>query len=69
MEYMRLDGFLGKQVSKILNRALKEKMGFDPDVLISSLSFKTTENGLVELNLNANMKQNTFEKLIEEVTK
>ena len=69
MEYMRLDKFLGRQVSKILNKVLKEKVKFDPGIDISGLSFETTEDGRVELGLRVYMNQDAFEKVIEEVTR
>jgi len=68
MEYMKLDGFLGKQLSKLLNKALASKFGVNPKLDIREFTFSSTVDGLVKVQLSAEMPQKEFEAIIEEVT-
>ena len=69
MEYMRLDGFLGRSLSRLLNKAIKKKTGYDPEIAIQNLLVETSiEDKTVNLTLKANMTTESFEKMIEEVT-
>lgn len=74
MEYMRIEGFIGKAVSKLINKAVESKVGFKPGIELESLTFKDahapkTDEELVAVYLTATMSREAFEKLIEEVTK
>lgn len=74
MEYMRIEGFIGKAVSKLINKAVEQKVGFRPGIELESLTFKDAhapnrDEELVAVNLTATMTRASFEKLIEEVTK
>lgn len=74
MEYMKLEGFLGNAVSKLINKGVESKVGFNPNILLNSFTLKTDVNPensdeLVVVNLTAQMTQEAFDKLIEEATK
>ena len=69
MEIMKLDGFLAQQASKLINKGLASKFGFNPDIIINKFCFQSLEDGSVRVELNAIMEQSDFEKLITEVTK
>lgn len=70
MEYMRLEGFLGNAVSKIVNKFAKEKTGVNPGIDIRNFSFETDDNEeFVKVKMTAYMPRADFEKIIEEVTK
>lgn len=70
MEYMRLDGFLGAAVSKLVNKAVEAKVGFKPGINIEGMEVvgdDTQNKVLVRAELS--MSQEQFNKFIEEVTK
>lgn len=74
MECVKLDGFLGRQLSKILNKAIKAKLGIDPSIDIKLFSFEEVpitkpDEPIVRVKLEAIMDQSKFESVIEEVTK
>ena len=68
MEYMRIEGFLGGAISKLINKGIESKFGYKPDILLDQFHLKT-EDELVTANLTVTMKQSDFEKLFEEATK
>lgn len=83
MEYMRLEGFLGGAVSKLINKGIENKVGYRPNIQLDNFSLSTTNS--VEINMKTNesetkeetivvdmrltMKQKDFNKLMEEITK
>jgi len=70
MEYMRLEGFLGRAVSRLVNKALETKVGFNPNLDIQGLKVDTGDDeDFVRVNCSVIMSRNDFEKVIEEVTK
>jgi hypothetical protein len=69
MEYMRIEGFLGKAFSKLINKAVENKVGFKPEIDLSNMSLRTTDAEKVELNVTVSITKEAFEKLIEEATK
>lgn len=70
MEYMKFNGFLGRAVSKIINKAIESKIGFKPNLEILDMSMRTNEEeDEVRVSLEAVMTRQAFEKLIEEATK
>lgn len=71
MEYMRIEGFLGRAVSKLINKAVETKVGFKPEIELQGLNFKTEgdDESTVIVNTQLRMSRESFEKLIEEVTK
>lgn len=68
MEYMRLDGFLGRTVAKLINRGIESKIGHNPNIMLDAFNLKA-DNGLVIVNTTLSMSQEDFEKMFEEVTK
>lgn len=70
MEYMRIEGFLGNAISKMINKGIENKFGYKPYINLSSLNLKTVDEGdSIQLELKINMTQADFNKLIEEATK
>ncbi len=70
MEYMKIEGFLGGAVSRLINKGIESKFGYKPEINLSSLNLKTVdEEELVQLDVRLNMSQSDFNKLMEEVTK
>lgn len=70
MEYMKLNGFLGRAVSKLINKGIEAKVGFKPNLEILDMSMSTNEEeDEVRVTLEAVMTRTAFEKLIEEATK
>ena len=70
MEYMKIEGFLGRAVSKMINKAVETKVGFKPNIELHGFNFQTDEEeNYVMVNLTARMTREDFEKMIEEVTK
>lgn len=70
MEYMRLNGFLGRAVSKLINKGIEAKVGFKPHLEILDMSMSTNEEeDEVRVTLEAVMTRTAFEKVIEEATK
>lgn len=83
MEYMKIEGFLGGAISKLINKGIESKFGYRPDISIDNLSLRTketttlnmktnestTEEGDIVVDLRLSMTQADFDKLIEEATK
>lgn len=70
MEYMRLGGFLGKAVSKLINKGIESKIGIKPNLEIMDFNLRTNEDeDEVRVTIEAAMTRQAFEKLIEEATK
>lgn len=70
MEYMRLNGFLGRSISKLINKGIENKVGFKPNLEILDMCMKTNEEeDEVRLTLEVAMTRTAFEKMIEEATK
>lgn len=70
---MRIEGLLGGAVSRIVNKTIETKIGYKPDINLSSLNLKTLsgENEAedeIELTMRVSMKRDDFERLIEEAT-
>ena len=76
MDYMKLDSFMGRMVSKFINKALAKKFGVDyPDIDIKLQEFnvKSTsvkkEDDSIEVVMRLSMEKYDFEFLVDEVTK
>lgn len=70
MEYMKLNGFLGIAVSKLINKGIESKVGFKPNLEILDMSMSTNEEeDEVRVTLEAVMTRTAFERVIEEATK
>ena len=69
MEYMKLNGFLGRAVSKLINKGIESKVGFKPHLEILNMSMSTNEEDEVRVTLEAVMTRTAFERVIEEATK
>lgn len=70
MEYMKINGFLGRAVSKLINKGIESKVGFKPNLEILNMSMSTNEEeDEVRVTLEAVMTRTAFERVIEEATK
>lgn len=74
MDFMKIEGFLGVAISKLINKAIESKIGFKPGIKINTFNLGTivdTRNReeTIEVTLTANMTRAAFERLIEEATK
>lgn len=70
MEYMRLEGFLGRAVSKLINKAIASKVGVSPNIELRDMSVETDDaEEFVKVKMTAFMPRADFEKIVEEVTK
>ena len=70
MEYMRIEGFLGGAISKLINKGIETKVGYKSDLELKSLKLYTDDdNDYVQADLSVRMSQEDFNKLIEEATK
>lgn len=70
MEYMRIEGFLGGAISKLINKGIAEKVGYRPDLELRAFTLYTDDdNNYIKADLSVRMTQNDFNKLIEEATK
>ncbi len=70
MEYMRLEGFLGRAVSRFINKALESKVGFKPNLELQGLKLETDDtDNYVRVTGTMFLPKDEFEKMIEEVTK
>ena len=68
MEYMKIEGFLGGAISKLINKGIESKFGYKPDISLDQFHLKTEEE-FVEVNMTVKMTQSDFNKLFEEATK
>lgn len=70
MEYMRIEGFLGGAISKLINKGIEQKVGYRPDISLQGLKLETDDSeDNIRLNASIIMSQDDFNKLLEEVTK
>lgn len=70
MEFMKIDGFLARAASKLINKGVEAKIGFKPNLEILNLGMSTGEDeDEIKVSLEAVMTKTAFEKLISEVTK
>ena len=65
MELMRINGLFARLISKALTKFISEKLlnGEESDFGINFLDL-TTDDDFVELNLNATIDKESFEKII-----
>lgn len=68
MEYMKIEGFLGKAIGRLVNKGIETKFGYNPNIELKNLNL-VTDNDEVILTTTMTMSQKDFEKLFEEVTK
>lgn len=61
MEYMRLDGFLGGAVSKLINKAIENKLGYRPGFNVESFNLSTTEKVAIDMSKDLATNTNLFE--------
>ena len=71
MEYMRLDGVLSGAVSRLINKGLEVKVGYNPNIRLDNFIMKApgADGDSVEVSMNLSMSQADFNKFIEEATR
>ena len=74
MEYMKIEGFLGGAISKLINKGIESKFGYKPDISLDQFHLKSdvklnTDEPIIEVNMTVTMTQADFNKLFEEATK
>jgi len=74
MDYMKFDGFMGGAVSRLINKAIENKLGSSPSIRISELNVKEAPNGHrpngdMEVSLKFSIDKDDFELFIEDITK
>ena len=68
MEFMRLEGFLGRTIGKLVNKGIETKFGYNPNIELKNLNL-VIDNDEVILTTTMTMSQKDFERFFEEVTK
>jgi hypothetical protein len=68
MEYMKLEGFLGRSISKLINKGIAAKLGYNPNINLNAFNLKTDDNGNVIVSTTLSLSQKDFERIFEEVT-
>lgn len=73
MEYMKIEGFLGRAVSRLINKVIESKIGYNPNIVLNKFNLQTevrpeNREELVVVNMTVTMKQSDFEKMVEEAT-
>lgn len=68
MEYMKLDGFLGRSIGKLINKGIAAKLGYNPNINLNAFNLKTDDNGNVIVSTTLSLSQKDFERIFEEVT-
>ena len=71
MEIMNLNGFLAKSAAKLISKGLESKLGFKPDMDISSLIMTASpdDQGYISVNFGMVIKKKDLDRIVEEVTK
>lgn len=73
MEFMKIEGFLGKAVSRLINKVIESKIGYKPNIMLNNFNLQTdvrpeNRDEMVVVNMTITMKQSDFERMIEEAT-
>lgn len=74
MEYMKIEGFLGGAISKLINKGIESKFNFKPNIMLEQFNLSTgrhadTDEEMVLVKMEVAMRQSDFNKLFEEATK
>lgn len=68
MEFMKLEGFLGRTIGKLVNKGIEAKFGYNPNIELRNLNLVTDHDEVI-LTTTMTMSQKDFERFFEEVTK
>lgn len=68
MEYMKIESFLGRSISKLINKGIAAKLGYNPNINLNAFNLKTDDNGNVIVSTTLSLSQKDFERIFEEVT-
>lgn len=70
MEYMKIEGFLGGAVSKLINKGIESKFGYKPDIELRGFKlYADDDNDYIQIDTSIRVSREDFNKLIEEATK
>ena len=68
MEYMKIESFLGRSISKLINKGIAAKLGYNPNINLNAFTLKADDNGNVTVSTTLSLSQKDFERIFEEVT-
>lgn len=68
MEYMKIESFLGRSISKLINKGIAAKLGYNPNINLNAFTLKTDDSGNVTVSTTLSLSQKDFERIFEEVT-
>jgi len=70
MEYMKIEGFLGGAVSKLINKGIESKVGYKSDIELRGFKlYADDDDDYIQIDASIRVSREDFNKLIEEATK
>ncbi len=70
MEYMKIEGFLGGAVSKLINKVIESKVGYKSDIELRGFKlYADDDDDYIQIDMSIRVSREDFNKLIEEATK
>ncbi len=70
MEYMKIEGFLGGAVSKLINKGIESKVGYKSDIELRGFKlYADDDDDYIQIDMSIRVSREDFNKLIEEATK
>ncbi len=70
MEYMKIEGFLGGAVSKLINKGIESKVGYKSDIELRGFKlYADDDDDYIQIDTSIRVSREDFNKLIEEATK
>ncbi len=70
MEYMKIEGFLGGAVSKLINKGVEAKFGYKSDIELRGFKlYADDDDDYIQIDTSIRVSREDFNKLIEEATK
>lgn len=70
MEYMKIEGFLGGAVSKLINKGIESKVGYKSDIELRGFKlYADDDDDYIQIETSIRVSREDFNKLIEEATK
>lgn len=74
MDYMQLDGFMGKILSRFVNKGIESKFGIQGAMSINELNVKSAPSVLgeddgIEVSMKVKISKEAFQTIVEEVTR
>ncbi len=70
MEYMKIEGFLGGAVSKLINKGIESKVGYKSDIELRGFKlYADDDDDYIQIDTSIRVSREDFNKLIEQATK